>query len=127
MNFIINYCNNSSDLVKVLFFSSNSSLSISPEAYRLLSIPSLFNNYTSIVVRMTGQNSMSFIWIGHIGGKNSFNRGMFLRIRDVVISCQSSNLNQFKSFYIYHINEKGKPWKKALPSVKNDITIIFDP
>jgi hypothetical protein len=45
---------------------------------------------------------------------------------EVVLSCQSSNLNQLQLFYIYHKNEKGKPWKKDLPLWKNDITNILD-
>jgi hypothetical protein len=38
-----------------------------------------------------------------------------------VTSCQSSNLQPILILCIYHKNEKGKPSKKDLPLLKNDI------
>jgi hypothetical protein len=43
-----------------------------------------------------------------------------------VISCQTLNTTSIRAGYIYHKNGKGKPHKKDLPLLKNDITNIFE-
>jgi len=54
-------------------------------------------------------------------------RTAFLPLKDIArisslpisgISCQNNNLKSIHTDYIYHNNEKGKPWKKDSPLFK---------
>jgi len=75
--------------------------------------------FSRLIVEITHWVTLSnFIPLG--GNPNDLG----LSWRDA-ISCHTHKLKPTLILCIYHKNEKGKPWKKDLPLLKNDITKIL--